>query len=311
MIPARTLTNGLRVVRELPFRPPLQASNVFGHLAATAVPGVEEWRDGAYRSTLALPGGPAVVQVGLPTGDALSVVLRLADPADEPEAIRRIRLAFDLDLEPDAMRDVLRADPPLAPLVDGAPGRRVPGTLDPPAMLLRAVLGQQVSTAAARTHAARLVAAFGTPVEDPEGGLGRLFPSAAAMLADRARLMEALRTPATRRQTFVVAAEALADGRVDFSASPSVLRSALLALPGIGPWTADTVLMRALGDTDAFLPGDLGVVQAARRLNLPDRPRTLDAHSRRWSPYRAHAVQYLWATGGHAVNVLPGGVLPG
>jgi AraC family transcriptional regulator of adaptative response / DNA-3-methyladenine glycosylase II len=83
------------------------------------------------------------------------------------------------------------------------------------------------------------------------------------------------------------------------------VRAALLALPGVGPWTADTVLMRALGDADAFLPGDLGVVAAARRLGLPDRPRELERRSRAWSPYRAYAVQYLWATGVHAVNALP------
>ncbi|MFD1721521.1 DNA-3-methyladenine glycosylase family protein [Amnibacterium endophyticum] len=291
--------------RRLEFAPPLEASNLFGHLAATAVPGTEEWRDGAYRASVALEGGPALVQVGLPEGDALPLVLHLADPADEAEAVRRVRLAFDLDLDPVAMRDVLGRDPALAPLVAAAPGRRVPGTLDPAAMLLRAVLGQQVSTAAARTHAARLVEAFGEPVVDPDGGLTRLFPTAARMVAAPERLADLLRMPATRRRTFIGAAVALADGRVDFTRPAAEVRGDLLALPGIGPWTADTVVMRALGDSDAFLPGDLGVVQAARRLGLPDRPRELEAHSRAWSPFRAHAVQYLWATGVHAVNALP------
>lgn len=294
-----------RVERRLPFTPPLEASNLFGHLAATAVPGVEEWRDGAYRAAVRLPGGPAIVQVGLPDGDALPVVLLLADPADEAEALRRVRRAFDLELDPAAMTGVLAADPAIRPLVEAVPGRRVPGTLDAAAMLLRAVIGQQVSTAAARTHTARLVEAYGRSVQDPEGGLTRLFPTPEALIADPSALDQHLRMPATRRRTLASTAMALAGDAVDLALPPAEVRTALLALPGIGPWTADTVLMRALGESDAFLPGDLGVVQAAARLGLPEKPRELDLHSRRWSPYRAHAVQYLWATGAHAVNRLP------
>lgn len=295
----------LRVERRLAFTPPLEPSNLYGHLAALAVPGVEEWRDGAYRAAVALAGGPAIVRVGLPEADAVPVVLHLADPADEAEAVRRARLTFDLDLDPAAMAAVLGRDAALAPLVAAVPGRRAPGALDPAATLLRAVLGQQVSTAAARTHAARLVEAFGAPLEDPEGGLTRLFPTADRMLAEPERLADLLRMPATRRRTFIGATAALAERRVDLSGPAERVRADLLALPGIGPWTADTVLMRALGEADVFLPGDLGVVQAARRIGLPDRPRDLDAHARAWSPFRSHAVQYLWATGTHAVNALP------
>lgn len=290
----------------LEFTPPLDPSNLYGHLAVTAVPGVEEWRDGRYRAAVLLPGGPAIIEVGLPEGDAVLVGLHLADPADESEAIARVRLAFDLDLDAPAMNAVLAADPVLAPLVASAPGRRVPGTLDPRAMVLRAVLGQQVSTAAARTHAARLVAAFGTPVEDPAGGLTHLFPSADVLHASPEAVAAVLRLPESRKRTVTGVVAALADGSVDLAAPRAVVRAALLALPGVGPWTADTVLMRALGDPDAFLSADLGVVQAARRLGLPSRPRELEAASRRWSPFRTHAVQYLWATGNHAVNTLPG-----
>jgi AraC family transcriptional regulator of adaptative response / DNA-3-methyladenine glycosylase II len=293
------------VQRRLAFRPPLDPSNLYGHLAATAVPGVEEWRRGAYRAAVRLPHGTGVIEVGLPDGDEVPVGLLLEDPRDEDEAVRRIRLTFDLDLDPRAMGSVLRADPVLAPLVAAAPGRRVPGTLDPEAMVLRAVLGQQVSTAAARTHAARLVAAFGRPLPAPSGGLTHLFPEAAALADDPDRVAEVARLPRSRIRTLLAVATALAEGAVDLTEEPAAVRRALLALPGIGPWTADTVLMRALGDHDAFLPADLGVVLAARRLGLPDRPRELDAHSRRWSPYRASAVQYLWTTGVHAVNALP------
>jgi AraC family transcriptional regulator of adaptative response / DNA-3-methyladenine glycosylase II len=221
--------------------------------------------------------------------------------------VRRVRRTFDLDLDPGAMGTTLSADPVLADLVAAAPGRRVPGTLDPEAMVLRAVLGQQVSTAAARTHAARLVVAFGERLPAPDGGLTHVFPRAAALAADPERVTAVARLPRVRIRTLLAVASALADGSVDLAARPGVVRAMLLALPGIGPWTADTVLMRALGDADAFLPADLGIVLAARRLGLPDAPRALEARSRAWSPYRAHAVQYLWATGAHAVNALPEG----
>ncbi len=291
----------------LPFRRPLDPSNLYGHLAATAVPGVEEWCAGSYRTSVRLPRGPAVIEVGLPQGDALPVTVLPAHPSDEAEALRRVRGAFDLDLDPLAMQATLSTDPVLAGLVAAAPGRRVPGTLDPEAMVLRAVLGQQVSTAAARTHTARLVEAFGERLPAPDGGLTHLFPRPAALIADPERVAAVVRMPRSRVRTLLVVAAALADGSVDLTTPSDVVRAALLALPGIGPWTADTVRMRALGDADAFLPTDLGVVLAARRLGLPDAPRALEARSRTWSPYRAHAVQYLWATGVHAVNALPTG----
>ena len=269
------------------------------------MPGVEEWRDGRYRAAVALEHGPAIVAVGLPDGDALPAVLHLSAEQDESDALARLRRTFDLDLDTGAMTHALSADPVLAPLVAAAPGRRAPGTLDPQAMVLRAVLGQQVSTAAARTHATRLVASLGTPLEDPEGGLTHLFPPAGTLIADPDRLAELLRLPEARKRTVAVVASALASGAVDLERPVEVVRRQLLALPGVGPWTADTVLMRALGHADTFLEGDLGVIAAARALGLPDRPKALAARARDWSPHRSHAVQYLWATLPHAVNSLP------
>ena len=291
----------------LSFTPPLDPSNLFGHLAATAVPGVEEWRDGAYRAAVRLAGGPALVAVAPPVGDAVEVELLLTDPADAEDAQGRVRRLLDLDLDPARMGSVLSADPLLAPLVHAAPGRRVPGTLDAEAMVLRAVLGQQIATAAARTLTGRLVAAVGEPLPEPVGGLTHLFPEASVLLERADAVREVLRMPEARRRTVLTVAGALADGSVDLLQPAAEVRAALLALPGVGPWTADTVRMRALADPDAFLAGDLGVVLAARRLGLPDRPGPLERHSRAWSPYRAHAVQYLWATGVHAVNTLPTG----
>jgi AraC family transcriptional regulator of adaptative response / DNA-3-methyladenine glycosylase II len=289
---------------DLPFRAPLEPSNLYGHLAATAVPGVEEFRDGRFRAAVRLARGPAILDLGLPVGHVVPAVVQLSDAADLDEAVARCRRLLDLDADPTGPAEVLGRDAVLGPLVTATPGRRVPGSGDPAAMALRAVLGQQVSTAAARTHAARLVAAFGERIDDPEGTLTHLFPVPAAIVEGAARLPEVARFPAARRATLLALATALMHGDVRLD-DPEQARPALAVLPGIGPWTIETIAMRALGDPDAFLPGDLGIRLAAGRLGLPDRPARLERRSRAWSPFRAVAVQYLWATGEHAVNRLP------
>lgn len=287
----------------LPFRAPLNPDNLFGHLAATAVPGVEEWRDGAYRRTLRLPYGHGIAALS-PRPDHIACRLTLSDLRDLTVAISRCRRLLDLDADPAAIDDQLRTDPLLAPLVDKAPGRRVPRTVDEAEFAVRAVLGQQVSTAAARTHAARLVTAHGEAIDDPEGGLTHLFPSALALAeADP----EALAMPRTRRTTFATLVRHLADGSVSLGVESdwSETRARLLALPGFGPWTVDVIAMRALGDPDAFLPTDLGIRRAARELGLPSTPAALTARAAAWRPWRAYAVQYLWATDSHPINFLP------
>ncbi len=287
----------------LPFRAPLNPDNLFGHLAATAVPGVEEWRDGAYRRTLRLPYGHGVAALA-PKPDHIACRLTLSDLRDLPVAISRCRRLLDLDADPVAVDEQLRTDPFLAPLVDKAPGRRVPRTADEAEFAVRAVLGQQVSTAAARTHAARLVRAHGTPVDDPEGGLTHLFPSPEA-LADVPP--ESLAMPRTRRTTFTTLVGQLADGTLHLGVESdwAETRAQLLALPGFGPWTVDVIAMRALGDPDAFLPTDLGIRRAAQELGLPGTPAALTARAAAWRPWRAYAVQYLWATDSHPINFLP------
>ncbi|MFC8970167.1 AlkA N-terminal domain-containing protein [Streptomyces sp. NPDC057094] len=297
-----THTPGVLNLR-LPFRAPLHPDNLFGHLAATAVPGVEEWRDGAYRRTLRLPYGHGIVGL-TPTLDHIACRLSLSDLRDLPVAISRCRRLLDLDADPVAVDDQLRADPLLAPLVDKAPGRRVPRTVDEAEFAVRAVLGQQVSTAAARTHAARLVVAHGTPVDDPEGGLTHLFPTPAALAAlDPASLA----MPRTRRATFTTLVSELAEGRLHLGMESDWVeaRARLLELPGFGPWTVDVIAMRALGDPDAFLPTDLGIRYAAKELGLPSTPAALTARAAAWRPWRAYAVQYLWATASHPINFLP------
>lgn len=296
-----------REERALAFTPPLCPDNLFGHLVATAVPGVEEWHDGAYRRTLALPGGPGVVALR-PGPAEVRATLTLADPADADGAARLSRRILDLDADPAAVDGTLRADPVLAALVDEAPGRRVPGAPDPDEFAVRAVLGQQVSTAAARTHAGRLVRGHGTPLPDgfagPGSTLTHLFPDAPALTAVDP---DELGMPRTRKRTLLTLVRALADGEVVLDpADIPASRAALAGLPGIGPWTVDSVAMRALGDPDAFLPSDLGIRAAAERLGLPARDRDLVARAEPWRPYRAYATQYLWAALDHPVNTMPG-----
>jgi AraC family transcriptional regulator, regulatory protein of adaptative response / DNA-3-methyladenine glycosylase II len=299
----------------LPFRPPLFPDNLFGHLVATAVPGVEEWRNGAYRRSVRLPHGPAIIALSPPSRTRVSPPtvreppacdgeLLLADERDRGPAVDLTRFLLDLDADPVAIDAALGADPALAPLVGAAPGRRVPRTADGPEFALRAMLGQQVSTAAARTHAARLVIAHGEAIHDPGGGLTHLFPTPAALAdLDPATLA----VPGARRAAFTGLVAALASGAVTIErdGDPAALRAGLLALPGIGPWTAESVAMRALGDPDAFIPTDLGVKLAADALGLPTTPAALTGWAKRWRPYRAYAVQHLWATGTHPVNHLP------
>ncbi|MEU5682621.1 DNA-3-methyladenine glycosylase [Streptomyces venezuelae] len=295
-------TGGTLTLR-LPFRAPFNPDNLFGHLIATAVPGVEEWRDGAYRRTLDLPYGHGIVALG-PRPDHIACRLTLTDLRDLTIAISRCRRMLDLDADPTAVDGQLRDDPLLAPLVDKAPGRRVPRTVDEAEFAVRAVLGQQVSTAAARTHAARLVTAHGRPVEDPEGGLTHLFPTPEELAAIDP---ETLALPRSRRTTLTTLVRHLADGalRLGPESDWDEARARLTELPGFGPWTVEVIAMRALGDPDAFLPSDLGIRRAAQELGLPHTPAALTARAAAWRPWRAYAVQYLWATDAHPINTIP------
>jgi AraC family transcriptional regulator, regulatory protein of adaptative response / DNA-3-methyladenine glycosylase II len=297
------------VVLELPFTPPLHVEQLVGHLVATAVPGVEEWHDGAYRRTLRLPHGHGIASLR-PASDHVRCELHLADRRDTEVAAARCRWLLDLDADPAAIDDALCRDAVLAPLVSGVPGRRVPRTVDGAELALRTVLGQQVSTAAARTHAGRLVHAHGQPIEDPVGGLTHLFPEVRSLTEVTS---ETLAMPATRRRAFAGLVDAIASGDLDLApdADRHEVRGRLAQLPGIGPWTIETIAMRALGDPDAFLPSDLGVRVAAATLGLPEAAPALTRHAERWRPWRAYAVQHLWGTGGHAINRLPEALLSG
>ncbi len=283
----------------LPFRLPLSPDNLFGHLAATAVPGIEEVRGGTYRRTLRLAHGPGIVEL-TPHPDYIGCRAVLSDLRDLTTTITRCRWLLDLDADPTAVDGLLGSDPALRPLVAKAPGRRVPRSVDGAELAIRAVLGQQVSIAAARGQASRLVQALGEPVVDPDGTLSHLFPGPDALRAFDVSL------PAERRRTLEKLCETLDRG---LDLGPGCDRtealSALRRLPGIGPWTVETIAMRALGDPDAFPATDLGVRRGAAAVGLAATPGALTRRAACWRPWRAYAVQYLWATTDHPINRWP------
>ena len=198
----------------LPVRTPFAYEGVFGHLAAGAVPGCEEVRDGAYRRSLRLPSGNGVVTL-TPAVDQVRCLLVLDDFRDLTTAIARCRRLLDLDADPEAVVDALAGDPDLGPVVAKAPGQRIPRTVDEAELAVRAVLGQQVSTKAARTHAGRLVTAYGQPVHDPEGALTHTFPSV-EQLAEIDPVH--LAVPKARQRTLSALVTGLADGSIALDA---------------------------------------------------------------------------------------------
>lgn len=301
--PAPEAVGAQTLVLRLPVRTPFAYEGLFGHLAATAVAGVEEYRDGAFRRTLRLPHGHGIAAL-TPHHDHVQCSVVLEDLRDLTSAIARCRRLLDLDADPEAVVDALSTDPALSALVAKAPGQRIPRTVDEAELAIRVVLGQQVSTKAARTHAGRLALHYGEPITDPGGALTHVFPR----VDDLADINPAhLALPKARQRTVAALVAALASGDVTLDAGCdwNAARAQLLAIPGVGPWTAEVMAMRGLGDPDAFPVTDLGVLAAARALSLPDDPRALTEHSLQWRPWRAYAVQHLWTALDHSVNDWP------
>lgn len=287
----------------LPVRTPFAYEGVFGHLAATAIPGCEEVRDGAYRRSLRLPSGYGIVSL-TPRVDHVNCSLILEDVRDLATAIARCRRLLDLDADPEAVVDALSADPDLRALVAKAPGQRIPRTVDEQELAIRTVLGQQVSTKAARTHGHRLVRSHGTAITDAAGGLTHTFPGVEELNeVDR----DQLAMPASRKRCLTALIAALAGGDVTLDAGCDweLARRQLMVVPGIGPWTVEIVAMRGLGDPDAFPVTDLGVLRAAKKLGLGSDAHTLAARSACWRPWRSYATQHLWTTLDHSVNQWP------
>jgi AraC family transcriptional regulator of adaptative response / DNA-3-methyladenine glycosylase II len=278
----------------LPLRPPLDSARLLDFLAARAVPGVEEVTGGAYRRTVLLPNGPGIISLA-PEPGCVACELCLDDLRDLPSAVQRCRRLLDLDADPEAISALLGADPVLGPLARKHPGLRSPGHVDGDELAIRAVLGQQVSVAAARELGARLVAAYGKPLPSPSGSLTHLFPAAEALAAAGPGTLP---VPAARARCLTALASALASGEISLHPGADRARETarLLALPGIGGWTAGYIRMRAMSDPDVFLPGDSGVLRAMKLISTGRAAAdTAAAAARSWRPWRSYAVHQLWA----------------
>jgi AraC family transcriptional regulator of adaptative response / DNA-3-methyladenine glycosylase II len=275
-------------------RQPLAAEHLLQFLAARAVPGTESVDDNVYRRSLRLAGGNGVVSVSA-SGGTVTCALTLDDLADVQSAVQRTRRLLDLDADPRAIDQHLGEDPLLAPLVAERPGLRAPGHPDGTELLTRAVLGQQVSVAGARTLAARLVASHGAALSIPVGAVTHVFPTAAAIAA---MSPEDFAMPRARGAALIEACARVADGRIvlDAGSERADTAAALQEVRGIGPWTAGYVAMRALGDPDVFLPTDIGVRNALVALGSDGSPASAAALAERWRPWRSYALHHLWAS---------------
>jgi AraC family transcriptional regulator of adaptative response / DNA-3-methyladenine glycosylase II len=229
------------------------------------------------------------------SGDHIACRLQLDDWRDLAPAVQRCRRLLDLDADPTAVDEVLAADPALAPLVAERRGLRIAGAVDGAEIAVRAVIGQQISVAGARTLTGALVTKLGKPLTAPDGGLTHQFPEP-GMLAEADP--SSLGLPAARGRGVVALARAIDTGAIslDPGADRDGTRRRLHDCPGIGPWTADYIAMRALGDPDALLETDAGTRRACRRLGLPATPGPLRRHAQRWRPWRSYALQHLWAS---------------
>jgi AraC family transcriptional regulator, regulatory protein of adaptative response / DNA-3-methyladenine glycosylase II len=280
---------------ELAVREPFDATALFGFLATRSIPGIEHWDGTAYHRTLGLPHGHGVAEVwpaSRRNGHVRPVVrmrVRLEDWRDLAPAVRRLRRLLDLDADPAAVDAVLGDDPTFAPVVATSPGRRAPAAVDPFEIVVRAVVGQQISVAGARTVAGRIVASTGEllRVEGGPSALTHVFPTPDALASVDPALLP---MPATRRRTLVELATRIADRRVTLGggADRDELATSLGQVAGVGPWTTGYVLMRGLGDPDVFLPTDLGAKAGLAGLGVPV------AHSERWRPWRSYALHHLW-----------------
>ncbi len=326
----------------LRYRPPFDWDASLRFLAARAMAGVERVRDGGYERTITVSGAASGAVSGAtvnsarkaPTGPASGGAggdapawLRVTDATDEPalnltlwgvparaqdNIVGRIRRMFGLDTDPDEVRQVLGRDRALAPHLERWPGMRIPGGWDGYEIAVRAILGQQVSVAAARTLAARLVARFGNPAARPPSALDApelaplttLFPEPGALAVREADELSAIGLTARRAQALRDMTRALLSGQValstdddtsDNGADPlAAFTKRWVALPGIGPWTAHYIALRGLCHRDAFPAGDLILRRAANPGGDALTERALTERARAWRPWRAYAAVYLW-----------------
>ncbi|MFT4657479.1 MAG: AraC family transcriptional regulator of adaptative response / DNA-3-methyladenine glycosylase II [Candidatus Aldehydirespiratoraceae bacterium] len=288
--PAASASPG-EVTLRLPTRQPFAGDQLMAFLGAHAIPGLESWDGETFHHVLTLPNGHGVASLRA-HDDHVEAVVRLSEWADLATAVQRLRRLLDLDADPTAVDNALSVHDGLAGLVVDVPGRRASASVDPVQTAVRAVIGQQVSLAGARTVTGRLVAALGDeldPALTAGTNLTHAFPTV-EQLVDAPDDLFAM--PAARRDTVRRLAAAIIDETVVLHAGvgPAEARERMLALKGIGSWTADYVLMRGLGHPDIFLRTDLVAVNAVNALGLqPD-------ESENWSPWRTYALHHVWAS---------------
>jgi AraC family transcriptional regulator, regulatory protein of adaptative response / DNA-3-methyladenine glycosylase II len=285
--------DGEQLAIRLDYRPPLAWDALRSFLAARAIPGVEAVTARAYRRTVTIDERVGWVEVSHhPTRHALRVRISLSLAPCLPEVVARLRSQLDLDARPDVVAAHLRRDPLLAPLVRAAPGLRVPGAFDGFELAVRAVLGQQVSVAAATTLSGRLARRFGHDLPRSLEGLELAFPNAATLAGASVASVREIGLPEARARTLVELSRAFARGEIDLSgaADPVDTIAALMRLPGVGPWTAHYLAMRALRWPDAFPAADLAVRHALGVKTA----RAAEHRAEPWRPWRSYAVVQLW-----------------
>ena len=290
-------TSGDTLTLRLCYRPPFDFAAMLSFLAKRAMPGLERVDSDSYQRLAGTPQAPLRLRVSAnPRQPELLLQLHGADPRAIPDLVRRVRRLFDLDADLAPVHRVFADEPLLARAIAQRPGLRVPGGWDGFEIAVRAILGQQVSVAGATTLAGRLLRAYGTPCAATDEGFDRLFPTPEAL---RDVPLESIGLPRARAATLRTLAAAVADSVVDFSAGQRLdeFVTQLCALPGIGPWTAHYVAMRALGHPDAFPAGDL-ILRQVLGAGTAISERECETRSQPWRPWRAYAVLHLWHLSG-------------
>ena len=278
------------------YQPPYDWAAMVGFLSARAIGGMETIEAGVYRRSISLGGQHGWIRVAMGDGDWLDVEVDFPEAAALPEIERRLRAMFDLDAQPQLINPQLATDPLMAQLVATRPGLRVPGTWDGLELAIRAVLGQQITVVAAIRLAGKLVMQYGQPLATPHAGITHVFPSAEVLAAAD---LATLGMPKARGRTLSGVAQALLDDPRLFEPQASLKAGVarLVALPGIGDWTAQYIAMRQMREVDAFASGDIGLINALVALEGgPVSPRQLLARAEAWRPLRAYAAQHLWTS---------------
>jgi AraC family transcriptional regulator of adaptative response / DNA-3-methyladenine glycosylase II len=281
----------------LPYRKPLDWQMLLGFFAARAIPGVEAVVDDRYLRTVRVDDRAGIIELRH-KGDSVRLTLRGIDTTSIFPVVQRCREIFDLDAPMQEISTILSRDPILKPRLRQHTGIRVPGAWDGFELTVRAVLGQQVSVKAATTMAGRIARTYGDPVATVPGceELTHLFPGPERL--QRARFNNVGLT-GSRAETLRRVSKAIVSGALSFDSAQefAAIRESLLAIRGIGEWTAQYVAMRALKNPDAFPAADLGLLRAFDRPGRTRmRPATLEEISQGWRPWRAYAAILLWSS---------------